>query len=381
MTYYAFGVAIAITVWSFIAIVATLRRRRAHPVPPLPPDLPSISIIVAALDEERTIEPAMLSLLALEYPRLEIVAIDDRSSDATGAILDRLAAEHSERMRVVHVRELPNGWLGKCHALEQGSRIASGEWLLFTDADVHFERDSLTVAIAHAHARNADHIVFAPMLMWQGYVEAALLSLFSMALMIGFRTWRVESRSLRSFIGFGSFNLVRRSVYDRFGGHDALRLEVADDMKLGYLVKKHGGRSTFVDSEGSVRVRWREGARDIVRGLVRSGFAGVDFRWSAIAASTVFFIGVMLAPYLLLITGPAEARIAAALALAVLMLAYAVVARAGRIPIWIGLLHPVACLLFTWAFLRSAFLTARLGGIWWRNTFYSIDDLRTGTVR
>ncbi|HVK37572.1 MAG TPA: glycosyltransferase family 2 protein [Candidatus Kapabacteria bacterium] len=381
MIIYALVVLAAITVWSALAIVATMLRRRAHPVPPLPPTLPSVSIVVTALNEEQRIESAMRSLLALEYPSLEIVAIDDRSTDATGAILDRLAAEHPDRMRVVHVTELPAGWLGKCHALARGAAIASGEWLLFTDADVVFEPGSLTVAIAHAHARDADHIVFAPTLTWHGYVEAALLVLFSMALMIGFRSWWVESRSLRSFVGFGSFNLVRRSIYDRFGGHRALRMEVVDDMKLGYLVKKHGGRSTFVDSDTMVRVRWREGARDVIRGLERSGFAGVDFRWTTIIAATAFFTVIMLAPYVLLLTGPPEARIASTIALALLMTAYAVVARAGRAPLWVGLLHPVACVMFAWAMLRSAVLTTKHGGVMWRGTLYSIEDLRRGSVR
>lgn len=381
MTVYAAVVALAISVWSALAIATTLRRRRAHPMPPEPSPLPSVSIVVTALDEERTIESGMRSLLALDYPSLEIVAIDDRSVDATGAILDRLALEHPGRISVVHVTELPAGWLGKCNALEQGARIARGEWLLFTDADVIFEPESLRVAIAHAHARSADHIVFAPTLMWKGYAEAALLVLFSMSLMIAFRALLIESRSLRAFVGFGSFNLVRRSMYDRFGGHRALRLEVVDDMKLGYLVKKHGGRSTFVDSDELVRVRWREGARDVVRGLVRSGFAGVDFRWSSVVASGLFFVGVLLAPYVLLVTGPATARVLSALALGVLMIAYAVVARAGRAPLWIGLLHPLAAALFTWAFVRSAILTTRRGGVEWRGTFYSIEELRGGTVR
>jgi glycosyltransferase involved in cell wall biosynthesis len=379
MLYYAIGVATALVVWSAIAMWAALGRRRAHPVPPTI-SLPPLSIVVAALDEEASIETAMRSLLALEYPDLEIVAIDDRSTDQTGAILDRLAREHPERLRVIHIATLPDGWLGKCHALARGAEIARGEWLLFTDADVLFDRDALSVAMAHAHARNADHIVFGPALLWHGRTEAALLTLFSMSLAIAFRTWRVESRSLRAFIGFGAFNLVRRSIYDRFGGHRTLRLEVADDMKLGYLVKKVGGRSTLVDSEGMVRVRWREGARDVVRGLERSGFAGVDFRWSVIAASTLYFVGVMLAPYPMLLFGDASVRMVAGAGLTFLMVAYAVVGRAGGAPFWIGLLHPVACALFSWAFIRSAVMTTRNGGLRWRGTFYSIEELKRGSV-
>ncbi|MBC8146059.1 MAG: glycosyltransferase [bacterium] len=380
MIYLALAVSFAIVVWSALSIWITLRRRRAHPIPHSPSTFPSVSIVVAALDEESMIEQAIRCMLALDYPELEIVAINDRSRDRTGAILDAIAAEHPSRVRVLHIEELPDGWLGKCHALEQGASVAKGEWLLFTDADVLFDPQSLRIAMAHRHARDVDHIVFAPQLMWHGYIEAALLTLFGMSLSIAFRSWAIESRSLRAFVGFGGFNLVRRSLYEQFGTHRALRLEVADDMKLGLLVKKFGGRSTLIDSEGMVRVRWRAGARDVMRGLERSGFAGIDFRWSAIAAATFFFAVVMLAPYALLFAGGMIAFVAA-IALAVLTIAYGVVAHAGRAPVWIGILHPIVCLMYTWALIRSAVITTRRGGLSWRGTFYSIDELKGGTVR
>lgn len=380
MMYFALATAISICVWSGLSIFIVLRRRRAFPAPPPPDAFPTVSVLVAARDEETAIESAMGSLLALDYPALEVIAINDRSSDGTGALLDRLAREHPGRLRVLHISELPDGWLGKCHALARGSEIARGEWLLFTDADVVFDQGSLRVAMAHACAHRADHVVFAPRLEWEHYIEAALLTLFWMSLAIAFRTWRIETPSRRAFIGLGGFNMVRRRLYDRFGGHSTLRLEVADDMKLGYLAKKHGGRSVLVDSEGTVRVRWRNGTRDVIRGLERSGFAGVDFRWSAIVMSALFFIGIMLAPYALLVFGDSTSRFLAACALAALTIAYGVVARASKMPRWIGLLHPVACVLFAWAFVRSAIMTTRDGGLSWRGNFYSISELRRGTV-
>src|SRR5258708_11324477 len=120
--------------------------------------LPSLSVVVPALNEEATIEPAMRSLLALDYPGLEVVAVDDRSTDATGVILDRLAAQNPH-LRVRHVESLPPGWLGKNHALYAGSKIVSGEWILFTDADVHFTAAALRISVACPVGDKLEHIV------------------------------------------------------------------------------------------------------------------------------------------------------------------------------------------------------------------------------
>ncbi len=359
-----------------------LRSRSALDAPPPPERWPSITIVVAALNEEGTIGPAMRSLLELDYPAFTVVAVDDRSTDRTGEILDRLAGEFPDRLRVLHLTELPAGWLGKCHALWRGSALADGEWLLFTDADVLFDADVLRVAARFAEGDGADHLVLFPRLLWHGYVEAALLGLFATALSVAFQTWRVESRSLRAYIGIGAFNMIRRRLYDSFGGHEPLRLEVADDMKLGYLAKKHGGRSMAIDSAGKVRVRWREGALDVVRGLERSGFAGVNFSWLKIVLATIFFFGVMLAPYALpLITASATVRWLSLGSIVAAMAVYALAARSNRLPIWIGALHPAAVILFTVAFLRSAIVTSLRGGLSWRGSFYRIEDLKRGTVR
>jgi cellulose synthase/poly-beta-1,6-N-acetylglucosamine synthase-like glycosyltransferase len=382
MLIYSIIVTLAILIWLLLTAYADWRRRRAGNAPALPDMLPSVSIVVAALNEEETIESAMRSLLALDYPHLEIIAVDDRSTDRTGEILDRLSEESGGRLRTIHITRLPDGWLGKCHALATAARHLRSDWILFTDADVIFEPQALRTAIAFATAHRADHIILFPWMLWHGYVEAALLTLFAISLRLGFQIWRIESKSLRAFAGIGAFNMIRRELYERFGGHEPLRLEVADDMKLGYLAKKHGGRSMSVDSEGEVRVRWRNGARDIVRGIERSGFAGVNFSWGRTVMIALFYIGVLLAPYALLILSPSSLITWLSIAsLTMLLVMYAITARTGRLPLWIGLLHPVACILFVWAMLRSAIVTTVHGGLRWRGTFYSIQALKRGSVR
>ncbi len=378
--------AVAALVFALVLVIR-LRLPRAANAPAMNGPWPNVSIIVAAMNEAGTIEPALRSLLALDYPGLELIVVDDRSTDATGAILDRMAAEHAGRITALHVDRLPAGWLGKCHALHVAAAHARGEWLLFTDADVLFEPSAVRTAVAFASARRADHLVMFPRMLWKGYVEAALLSFFTMVFTIVYRIWMVESRSMRAFVGVGAFNMVRREVYDRFGGHEALRLEIADDLMLGLLVKRHGGRSTAVRAEDQVRVRWREGARDTVRGLERSGFAGIGFNIPMAIATVLLCAFVLLAPYALLpyLLAVGGAGTVAAWctvgAITAVTATYALNGRVHGFPFWIGALHPLAVLLFAYAFARSAVLTSVHGGVRWRDTFYSIAELRRGRVR
>lgn len=382
MSYYAFFVMILLQGWILMMIYIASRRRYAEQAPRLGEDLPLVTFVVPALNEEETIESAMRSLMALDYPNYEVVAVDDRSTDHTGEILDRLAGEFPDRLRSVHVRELPSGWLGKCHALDLGAGYGNGEWLVFIDADVQLAPEALRMAMGYALRANADHVTLFPRMLWGDPFEAALLTFFAMALEIGFKSWKVESRALDSYIGIGAFNMIRRSLYRSFGGHHALRMEIADDMKLAYLAKKHGGRSMAVRAESQVQVRWRRGVFDTVRALERSAFPGVGFDWGQVIAASLFFTLVMLAPYILpIFSDSITVLVPSFISIGIIIWAYALEAQDQDIPIWIGILHPIACILFVYAILRSAIVTTSRKGLSWRGTFYPIEDLKNGTVR
>ena len=184
--------------------------------------LPRVSVIVPARNEIEMVEPALRSVLDLDYPDLEVVAVDDRSDDATGSVLDTLAASDS-RLKVIHVADLPVGWIGKNHALQRGAEIASGELLLFTDADVLFERTVLVRAVRHLMTHGYDHLTMPA----DVRVASAALELFvaAFALLFNgyFRPWRVSDPRSSAAVGFGSFNLVRRAAYERAGYHGRRR--------------------------------------------------------------------------------------------------------------------------------------------------------------
>jgi glycosyltransferase involved in cell wall biosynthesis len=344
-----------------------------------PESLPRLSVVVAARDEEGSVERAMRSLLAADYPDLEIVGVDDRSTDGTGAILDRLAAQDA-RLRVVHVRELPPGWLGKNHALHVGSARATGEFLLFTDADVHFEPTALRRAVGHTARAGLDHFVLLPEMVLGGFWERLLAGFFSAMFVLRFEVWKVNDPASPAHVGVGAFNLVRAGAYRRAGGHAALPMDVLDDVKLGKRMKESGGRTACGLGWGLVRVRWAVGARGILDNLEKNAFAAFGFRPALALLGVAGTLFACLWPVAGLWVGPWGARLACAGAIAcMVVLARAAPPGPGFSPAH-GAVYPLASLLFCYAILRSMLVTYRHGGIVWRGTLYPLDALRRGVV-
>lgn len=354
-----------------------VRLDRERPDGPGP--LPRLSIVVPARDEEATVEQAMRTLLAADYPDAEIVAVDDRSTDRTGAILDGLAAG-SARLRVVHVRELPPGWLGKNHALHLGARQASGEYVLFTDADVHFEPTTLRRAVRAAVRRGADHLVLFPEVVVEGFWETLFVTYFGTALLFVFPPWKVADPRSKAYVGVGAFNLVRMEAYRRAGGHAALPMDVVDDVKLGKGLRESGARQECGFSGGLVRVRWAVGLRGMIDGLTKNMFARLGFR-AASALSSILTILLLVAwPGAGLLLGPWGPRLLCAGALvSMVWLVHTVRPVRQGSPLY-GLAFPVAALLMTYTILRSMVRTYRQGGVVWRGTLYPLEELRKGVV-
>ena len=202
----------------------------------VPQPAPRVSIIVPARDEEAHVKAALGSLLALDYPDYEVIAVNDRSTDRTGELLDRMARENAARLRVLHVKELPPGWLGKPHAMGLAAQQTRGDWLLFTDADVTFRPDALRRALVCAEECRADHLVLFPTARMHSLSERMVFAFFPTLVVFGHRPWKVADPRTKDYVGMGAFNFIRRSVYESLGVREALRMEVLDDMKLGKLV-------------------------------------------------------------------------------------------------------------------------------------------------
>ena len=243
--------------------------------------LPRVSILFSALDEAEKLPAALASFLAQDYPDYEVIAVDDRSEDATGSILDT-AARDTRRLKVVHVTSLPAGWLGKPHGLQQAFEHSNGEWLVFTDADVRFEPEVLRSTIALAEERHWDHLTLLCHAEMFTPGEKIAMTFFAMSLMLSLRPWRASDSRSSAYVGIGAFQLIRRSAYEKMGTHRRLAMEVVDDVKLGKLVKAAGLRSGVATAGRAVSVHWHSGLGNIIRGTTKNFYATTGFRlWVA----------------------------------------------------------------------------------------------------
>lgn len=355
-----------------------LERLASAPVTP-GATAPRVSVVVAARDEARGIEAAMRSLLGQQYPDFEIVAVDDRSSDGTGAILDRLA-ESSPRLRVLHVRELPAGWLGKNHGLSVAAAAATGEWLLFTDADVVMQPEALARAVGFAERRGLDHLALFPDIQVPGLLLQAFVTGFFCLGLAVLRPWKARDPRSWRFVGIGAFNLVRRSAYLRAGGHAPIRLRPDDDLKLGKILKQSGARSDILLGSGLISVAWYHTVGEAINGLMKNTFSVVEYRSLLMAASVPLYLVGALGPLAAALLGSGPLRI---LGLIGVLIQLGILLRGTMetgAPRRVVLLYPVVGVLLAWIILRALVLNLWQGGIVWRGTHYPLAELRRNRV-
>jgi hypothetical protein len=343
---------------------------------------PPLSVIAPCRDEAPGVERAARSLVGQDYPDLEVVFVDDRSTDGTAAILDRLAAA-DPRLTVVHVDTLPGGWLGKPHACQRGADVARGAWLLFTDGDVVFEPGALRRAIVFAEAHGLGHLVALPHLDAPGFAERALVSAFGVAALLQFRPWALDRPRTHAHVGVGAFNLVRAADYRRVGGHHVLGYEVVDDIKLGLVLRRSGVPQGAIDSGGLVHVRWNRGARATLRGLVKNAFAGMEYRWPLAVATATAVVVTALGPWAALaLADSLVVRGVAGLTVALNLAVHAGAARASARGSGLeAVLQPAVQVGLALVLVWSALLTTLRGGVTWRGTFYPLPELRARCVR
>lgn len=374
----------ALAVLWIVATVTTYRGLASIPslgsvTPFSGPEFPRISILLAARDEAEKMPAALSSLLALDYPNYEVIAVDDRSGDGTGRILEEFAAKDS-RLKVMHVAALPQGWLGKPHALDAAFAKASGEWLIFTDADVHFAPDLLRRALGFMVREKADHLTLLAQLDLRGFWEPVALGYLGVCFAMGARPWKTSDPKSKMYMGVGAFQMIRRTAYEAIGTHRRLAMEVVDDMKLGKLVKVGGFRSSASPSENLLRVRWQDGFGNIVKGLTKNIFAGFGFsETQALAAVCCIFV-LSIAPLLGVIFARGPAQIAAGVAMIAAMVFESLLMPRAKASRLFGVTHVLGALVIEYIVLRSMAVTLGRGGVTWRGTFYKLEELKRGQV-
>jgi GT2 family glycosyltransferase len=339
---------------------------------------PQITVIVPARNEEAAIEQTLRSLLAQQNITIEILAVNDRSSDRTGEIMDRIAAEarvQNRSISVIHIEELPAGWMGKTHAMALAARQATAPWLLFTDGDILFREDCLSRALSYAE-READHLILFPTLIFKSPGESMMLSAIQVLSFISRRPWKISDPRHRESIGIGAFNLIRNDVYRGIGGYESHRMEVIEDIKLGYQVKRHGFRQRLAFGRDLIRVHWAAGTLGIVRNLTKNIFAVFRFKPAALLAACLAIVVFCLLPFIGLF-GPWQMLAASVLAIGSALEMYRYCERhINGVPTAYTLLLPLAASILVYMLLRSMIVTLTQGGIVWRGTFYPLGELR-----
>jgi len=381
---FLFWIALITFLLYLVATLDLLRGNRTvqalRDVPPIPGSKPArVSIIVAARNEQRNIREALQSLLELDYPDYELIVVDDRSEDSTGWILDEMAAAYP-RLKVIHVDQLPHGWLGKNHALWVGSKAASGDLFLFTDADIVMEPTILTRAVAFLEDNRLDHLAATPSML----MPTLFLSMFGASFIIFFslfaRPWKARDSASSCHIGIGAFNLVRGEVYRKVGGHETIRLRPDDDIKLGKIVKKGGFRQDVVYAPEFMAVEWYSSVAEVIKGLEKNAFSGADYNIPLVLFGSLFHIVCSIWPFLALLVTHGVVRVIYSAVVCLIVVSFVDSARFHHAKAWYVIGYPLTTALFVFILLRTMLLNLVQGGIYWRGTFYSLKELKANKV-
>ncbi|MBC7187459.1 MAG: glycosyltransferase [Calditrichaeota bacterium] len=339
--------------------------------------LPSVSVLIPARNEARNIRRCLESILAQDYPALEVLVLDDGSTDGTAAIVEAVAAT-DKRVRPIRGLPLPQGWTGKNFACHLLAREARGEWLLFTDADTEHQPSSLKWSVQTAQQNGSDLLTIIPHTVMHSFGEALLLPIIPFGLVALLPLALGERLRLSGLaMAVGPFMLFRRTAYERVGGHRAVRGEVAEDVMLARRVRQTGGRITVANGSDFVNVHFYRGFRESWRGLAKSAFPALRYRlWLSIAVTGCFAL-LFLRPVALVLhwlwqgETHQEAAMPTIIQLVVNCALWYTVAARFRLPRRVALLYPVTVLLATFMMAHSVWHCLR-AGVAWKGRVYRV---------
>lgn len=337
--------------------------------------LPSVSIIFAALNEGSNLEKTLSSFLMLNYPNLEIIAINDRSTDETPNILENIQAKYP-KLKVFHIQELPKGWLGKNHALHFASQHAKGDWLLFTDADAFIKEPGISNAISYAMERKVDHVTIyenhSPKQFWLKILLLGSYICYCMEI----KPWRTRYTWSKKYVGHGAFNLVKKDSYFKCGGHRDIAMECLDDMKLGHLMKANGFKQDMVNGRDFVERDWYISFTDMIKGFQKNSFAHFNFQLRTFLRDFVFAILIFIWPFLSVVYYHGPIRWVNFINILLTLLLSSYVATKFRVQKRYAICYPIAISLLLYAVWNSVISTYKNNGILWRGTYYPLKSLK-----
>jgi glycosyltransferase involved in cell wall biosynthesis len=365
------GIIVFLDTWRGIQAVLPLSA-----VEPLAND-EKVTVIIAARNEETSVERTIISLLNQTHRELELIVVNDRSTDGTGQKIIELAKQH-QRLVPIHIETLPSGWLGKNHALYKGYQVASGSFLLFADADIYFEKDTISKALTYMKDQKVDHVTIAPDLQAKGFWLQAFISYFLYGFSVFKRPWTANhDDSRKGGMGIGAFNLIKRDVYEQIGTHEGIKNRPDDDLKLGQAIKQSGYKQRFLSGVNQLSVEWYPSLKEAIKGLEKNTFAGLNYS----IAVTVFAITSILISHFLpiftLFSSDRMVQLLSALFLFIFLTLYGVtIVKMTSYSPWKLAVYPITTTIFLYSTIRAVALTYMKGGIEWRGTFYSLKELK-----
>ncbi len=337
--------------------------------------LPSVSIMFTALNEENNIENGLTSLLTLDSPNYEVIVINDRSTDSTPEILERLQKTHP-RLHVHHVEYLPENWFGKNHGLHVASKHATGDWLLFTDSDVSMKKDTILKTMSYVIQNKLDHLTIHEYHSRNGFWHKVVLLGYYLSYSIVVKPWRISEAWSKRSLGRAVFNLVRKEAYQKCGGHTPISLECLDDMKLGELIKKNGFRQDVVNAQDYVEFQWYNSLKEMVSGLEKNGFAYHRYKLSSTLTNMVFAFLFFVWPLIAAFTCSGLTQQLNILNAGLLFFLATYIAKQYRLYPLYAFSFPVGISIMVYTVWNSLVATYKNKGVIWRGTFYSLEKLR-----
>ena len=336
---------------------------------------PAIAIIIAVRNEEEELEKALNSVCNLNYSNYRLVLVNDRSTDRTPQILESFAQRFSY-VTVIHINKLPDGWLGKSHALYQGYLNSREEWLLFTDGDVSFKPDTLTKAISYSITQQLDHLVLLPHIHSRSALFNSVLATFKIMFDLQYRPWAAKNPHSGASIGMGAFNLVRRTAYETAGTHLRFALHPNDDLQLGEHIKSSGHKQDVLYGDEQIQYEWYNSLNAFINGLMKNAFSSVNYSFlKAVINSFAALLFFVLPVPVLLVSGVPQQQYLAAIIL-ISQLALYLLKPALHARWWYVLIIPFAAAVISFIMLKSAILTTLQRGIYWRENFYPLSQLK-----
>jgi len=337
---------------------------------------PAVAVIIAVRNEEEDVEKALQSICNIKYSNYRIIVLNDRSTDSTGAILARMKVKYPA-INVVTIDALPDSWLGKNNALYQGYLQSTEEWMLFTDADIVFHPDALSKAMSYVAKHDLDHLTILPRTVSRSVILNSLLATFALMLVLYIRPWDVRNPKRKAAMGVGAFNLVKRTAYEKAGTHAPISLRPDDDLKLGQLIKQAGLQSDVLSGKKYLTLEWYKTVRQFRDGLMKNSFSISNYKLSgAVLNVLATLICVVIPVPLMMISGNFPIQI---LGCAVILFQMIYMELTSPNKWWYALMIPFAGALMAYIIMRAAIITLKQGGIYWRDSFYSLAELKRGS--